>query len=231
MKHFFKSLLNALLNLFNKDKEVETSDIQNNTEAKEEEIQLQEKEKEDETPVQSDEITVAETEENMDNKTLELILVRSYFCGTYTIGHIYINDAFFCDTIEDIDRGLSDEMKEEEIFSKKVYGETAIPYGKYEIDMNTKSPKYSNFTKYTWAKPYDAKIPRLLNVKGFSGILIHCGNTEKDTCGCLIVGENKVKGKVINSTITFNKLMNDILLPAYKEGKKIYVNIIKKASC
>ena len=65
--------------------------------------------------------------------------------------------------------------------------------------MDTVSPKFSNYSKYPYAKQFNAKMPRLLNVKGFEGILIHAGNTQKDTDGCILVGINKVKGQVINS--------------------------------
>lgn len=126
---------------------------------------------------------------------------------TYTIGKLYLNGEYFCDTLEDTDRGLSQVMPLEQIMAKKIKNQTAIPTGTYVIDMNTVSPKYSNFSKYPWAKPYDAKIPRLKAVPGYFGVLIHPGNTNADTSGCILVGENKVVGKVINSQLTWKKLM------------------------
>lgn len=126
---------------------------------------------------------------------------------TYTIGKLYLNGEYFCDTLEDTDRGLSQIMPLEQIMAKKIKNQTAIPTGTYVIDMNTVSPKYSNFSKYPWAKPYDAKIPRLKAVPGYLGVLIHPGNTNADTSGCILVGENKVVGKVINSQLTWKKLM------------------------
>ena len=158
---------------------------------------------------------------------MHLRLERTYSCGTYTIGHLYIDDIYFCDTIEDTDRYLFNDMTEEEISSMKVYGETAIPCGIYEITMKVKSPKFSD-PKYKWAKPYNGYLPRLLNVPGFDGILIHVMNTAQDSLGCVGVGENKVKGKVINSTITFNKLMDEYLIPADKKNEKINIEIIQK---
>ena len=74
-----------------------------------------------------------------------------------------------------------------EYLKKKVKNETAIPFGTYEITVN-RSPRFGR------------DLPRLLNVPHFDGILIHRGNTGKDTSGCILVGENKVKGRVINST-------------------------------
>lgn len=152
---------------------------------------------------------------------MEIILKRRFKGLKYTIGSLFINDKYFCDTIEDIDRYLDSSMSLEDIKNIKVYGNTAIPYGTYKIDMDTISPKFKD---RTWAKPYNGKLPRLLNVKGFDGILIHVGNTEQDTLGCLIVGENKLKGKVINSTITFNNLM-DRLLESHIAGEEIYITI------
>ena len=139
---------------------------------------------------------------------VKLTLERKYRGPQYTIGKLYLNGQYFCDTLEDIDRGLKDSMSLKEIQDKKLFGETAIPLGTYKVDMNTVSPKYSNYSKYKWAKPYGAKIPRLLGVKGFVGVLIHPGNTKQDTLGCILVGENKVVGKVVNSQNTWAKLMN-----------------------
>lgn len=150
-----------------------------------------------------------------------LNLKRRFKGSKYTIGTLTIDGKFKCDTLEDIDRGLSDDMQEYIIKSKKVYGETAIPTGTYVIDMYTVSPKFKD---RSWAKPYGGKLPRLLDVKGFSGVLIHVGNTNKDTLGCILVGENKVKGQIINSTATFNKLMK-LLLEAHVKGETIKLTI------
>lgn len=152
---------------------------------------------------------------------MELTLKRKFKGPKYTIGSLFINGKYFCDTIEDIDRKLNDSMTEEEIKRIKVYGETAIPYGTYKIDMNTISSKFKD---RSWARPYSGKLPRLLNVKGFEGVLIHVGNTQHDSLGCLICGENKQVGRVINSTATFNKLMN-ILLKAKLKGEEIEIVI------
>lgn len=113
---------------------------------------------------------------------------------TYTIGKLFIGGEYFCDTIEDKDRDLDDSMSVDEIKENKVYGETAIPYGTYKVRI-TYSPKFKKI------------MPLLENVKGFEGIRIHSGNTAKDSLGCIIVGENKKKGMVINSRSTYKKLM------------------------
>lgn len=137
----------------------------------------------------------------------KLVLKRLYLKDTYTIGKLYINNNYFCDTIEDKDRGLTKCMSESEIDKIKIYGKTAIPIGTYDLTLKVKSPKFSDFNRYKWAKVCDGYIPRLLNVPGFDGILIHVANTAEDVLGCIAVGENKVKGQVINSTNTFNKLI------------------------
>lgn len=139
---------------------------------------------------------------------MKLLLDRIYKGQSYTIGKLYIDGEYICDTLEDSDRGLSDSMPLEEIQKNKKYGITAIPTGCYKVIMNVVSPKFKN---RSWAKPYNGKLPRLQNVKGFDGVLIHVGNTAEDSLGCILVGENKVKGQVINSTATFNKLMNILL--------------------
>lgn len=142
---------------------------------------------------------------------MKLTLNRRFKAPEYTIGDLYIEGQWFCNTLEDTDRGLSQDMLLTYIQNKKIKSQTAIPTGTYKVDMDTVSPKYSNYSKYPYAKQFSAKMPRLLNVKGFEGILIHAGNTQKDTDGCILVGINKVKGQVINSQATWKKLMSVLL--------------------
>ena len=127
---------------------------------------------------------------------MELKLKRIALRDTYTIGKLFVDGAYFCDTCEDKVRDLTKETK--------VAGRTAIPYGTYDITLNVKSPKYSQRASYDWCEGY---LPRLLNVSQFDGILIHAGNTADDSSGCILVGENKVKGQVINSMATLKRLM------------------------
>lgn len=151
---------------------------------------------------------------------MELLLKRTAKKSTYTIGHLYVDGAYECDVIEDTDRGLTQNMNLDEIKQKKVQDRTAIPTGRYAVTLDVQSPKYSNYARYPWAKAINAKLPRILDVKGFTGCLIHVGNTAEDTSGCLIVGQNKVVGKVINSTATFNTLYAKL-----KKADKIYLTI------
>ena len=134
---------------------------------------------------------------------MRLKLVRIYKGKDYTIGRLYVDGVYFCDTLEDTDRGLSSAMTHYEIMVRKVKGKTAIPRGTYFIDMATVSPR---FKSRKWAKPYGGRVPRLQGVRGFEGVLIHVGNTAGDTDGCILVGKNKVKGKVLDSTATYLKL-------------------------
>lgn len=134
---------------------------------------------------------------------MELILKRRYKRDSYTLGCLYIDGEYFCDTLEDKDRGLSQNMSLSEILESKVEHKTAIPVGTYIVTLNVQSPKFSKKSQYAFCNGY---LPRLLNVIGFDGILIHIGNKAEDSSGCILVGENKVKGQVINSTATFKKL-------------------------
>ena len=136
---------------------------------------------------------------------MQLTLVRTDRQPNYTIGSLFINGEFFCYTLEDTDRYLTSDMSLEDIQSKKIYGKTAIPKGVYFIDMNTVSTKFKD---RLWAKPYDGKLPRLLNVPGYEGVLIHIGNTVEDTSGCILVGTEYSDGFLRNSATAFTSLMS-----------------------
>lgn len=155
---------------------------------------------------------------------MKLTLKRTFNNGKYTIGHLYNGSTYICDTIEDVDRDLSSDDSVDAIKAKKVYSQTAIPRGTYEVTLNVVSPKFYNRPYYkAFCKGY---MPRLLNVKGFEGILIHRGTTERDSAGCIIVGYNKVKGQVVNSTEAFEKLYN-LMKIAQLKGEKITIEIQK----
>lgn len=152
---------------------------------------------------------------------MKLLLRRIFKGPSYTIGKLFINGVYECDTLEDQDRGLTSQMSLEEIKAKKVYGVTAIPTGTYSINMTTVSPKFKD---RAWAKPYKGILPRLENVKGYEGVLIHVGNKAEDTLGCILVGRNRIKGSVVESTECFYKLMS-VLLGASKVGEDIYITV------
>ena len=134
---------------------------------------------------------------------MEILLKRIARCDTYTIGHIYVDGKYVCDDVEDKDRGLDQKLPLSVNVAKKRKGITAIPTGRYRLTLEVKSPKFSKYKAYEWCQGY---LPRLINVPAFDGVLIHAGNSANDSEGCLIVGENKVKGKVLNSMVTLKKL-------------------------
>lgn len=134
---------------------------------------------------------------------MELRLRRIARRETYTIGRLYIDGERFCDTIEDKDRGLRQDLPLSVNKKRKVQNETAIPIGRYRVTLAVKSQRLSKNHNYDFCNGY---VPRLINVPAFEGILIHIGNTAKDSAGCLLVGENKQVGMVLNSTATFKRL-------------------------
>ena len=153
---------------------------------------------------------------------MELVIDRKYKKETYTIGNLYLNGAWFCNTLEDRDRGLSSNMPLDEIKRLKIWGETAIPTGRYIIRMDIISPKYQGVK---WYKDnFNGRMPRFESVKGYVGVLIHPGNTALDSNGCVLVGLNKAKGKVLDSRATFLKLWRE-MEAARKRKETIYLTI------
>ena len=141
---------------------------------------------------------------------MKLELVRIANRPTYCIGKLYIDGVWFCDTIEDTDRGLDDSMSVDEILKKKIKGETAIPTGIYKIEI-------------TYSQKYKRMMPLILGVKGYSGIRIHSGNTSKDTEGCLLVGKNTKVGMVTDSRNTYQRLFARL-----QNAKDILIEIKRK---
>ena len=119
--------------------------------------------------------------------TKEVKIKRIAFKDTYTIGTISVDGLAISDSIEDTVRVLNS-------IKDKVYGETAIPAGKYKADIY-------------FSKKFGYKVIRLFDVPYFSGIYLHKGNTAKDSLGCIIVGYNDKKGWVSRPTVALNKLI------------------------
>lgn len=143
---------------------------------------------------------------------MEILVKREYKKKDYTIGKMYINGEYFCDTLEDTDRCLTMTMSLAEIKEVKEYGRTAIPTGRYPI-------------AYTYSARFKKHLPLLLNVPAFDGVRIHSGNTHKDTEGCILLGENKAVGKVLNSRKTMDEFLR-ILKPAIEACEDIWITII-----
>lgn len=137
---------------------------------------------------------------------MELVLKRIYKGEDYTIGELSINGTFFSHTLEDKVRLLNS-------YEDKVYGNTAIPIGRYKVILS-----YSNHFKCT--------MPEIVNVEFFNGVRIHAGNTKEDTQGCLLVGEckNVKEGFIYNSKNTYKKLLK-ILHDAVNRNEEIYLSI------
>ena len=130
------------------------------------------------------------------------ITVKRIFKGPkYTIGKLSIDGHYFCDTLEDTVRPAG----------VKIPGRTAIPAGKYQIEI-TESIRFNRL------------MPIIKDVPGFSGVRIHSGNTAEDTEGCILVGFNRVKSKVLDSRKTFQKLFK-ILIVAVRGGENLEIEI------
>lgn len=142
---------------------------------------------------------------------MEILVKREYKKKDYTIGKMYINGEYVCDTLEDTDRGLTNIMTLAEIKEVKEYGNTAIPTGRYPI-------------AYTYSARFKKHLPLLLNVPAFEGVRIHSGNTHRDTEGCILLGENKAVGKVLNSRKTMDEFLR-ILKPAIEACENIWIKI------
>lgn len=154
---------------------------------------------------------------------MKILVDRKWKKEDYTIGKLYIDGVPFCETLEDKDRGLTSSMPLEKIKVLKKAAITAIPTGTYNVRMDIVSSKYSKSSWYV-QNCHGAKVPRLENVPGYEGILIHSGNTASDTEGCVLVGQNKAVGKVLNSKETFLQLYNK-MYAAYSKGEKIQITI------
>lgn len=152
---------------------------------------------------------------------MELLLKRIFKGTEYTIGNLYVDGTKFCDTLEDVDRSLTQNMSLEEIKNIKKKSVTAIPSGRYAVTLSVQSPKFSKYRQYEFCKGY---LPRLIDVPGFEGILIHIGNYPADTDGCILVGKNTKKGMVTESTNTF-KLLYARLKEASDKNETIYITI------
>ena len=149
---------------------------------------------------------------------MELTLKRIALKEEYTIGKLYVNGVYECDSLEDKVLDLTKE--------KKVYGKTAIPSGRYNITLGVQSPKYSKREFYM--NTCGGYLPRLLNVPHFEGILLHCADGYKGADlveGCIGIGQNKIKGGLLNGKETFIRLY-DKLKKSDIKGEEIWITIM-----
>lgn len=149
---------------------------------------------------------------------MKIEVKRLYKKANYTIGKIYVDGQYISDTLEDTDRGLTQDMPNDEIAKKKVFGKTAIPSGEYDVTLSVISPKFGKMPYYK--EVCGGRLPRLLSVPGFYGVLIHVGAAADNTEGCILVGYNKQKGRLVDGKEAFKKLYGKI-----KEAKGIKIDI------
>lgn len=143
---------------------------------------------------------------------MKLLLKRIARKEKYTIGDLYVDGKWFSNTLEDRDRGLTKSMSPQEIKSIKIKNETAIPMGTYKVNLDIVSPKFSKYQFYK--EVCNGKVPRLIDVPGFDGILIHVGEGKNGhllTSGCILVGDNTVVGGLTNSRQKFKELYSKLL--------------------
>lgn len=133
---------------------------------------------------------------------MELVLERKWKKKGYTIGVLSYKGDRMCDTLEP-------QWRDYKNGEEKIKYVSAIPEGRYQI-------------RFAWSNKKKKLMPYLLHVPMFEGIMIHTGNTARDTAGCILVGENTQVGKVLNSTSTFQKI-RQLLWSKRKEG--LYITI------
>ena len=122
---------------------------------------------------------------------------RIYKGESYTIGKMYLNGEYFCDTLEDAIRPV------------KIPNETAIPAGTYKVEV-TYSPRFKR------------NLPLLIDVPNYTGIRIHNGSNKDHTSGCILVGFNTSKGILSDSRKISDHLTN--LLKSLSEPIEIEIS-------
>lgn len=145
---------------------------------------------------------------------MELYVIRRFFNDKYTIGRFLEGQEKICDTLEDPVRELNDINHDgdfDDTDEGKIYGETAIPCGRYPVIV-TYSPSFKRF------------LALLLNVPGFSYIRIHSLRSAKGTKGCIGVGVNSIKGKLVNGPY-YETIITKKIQDAIKRGEEVWITI------
>lgn len=152
---------------------------------------------------------------------MKLTIKRTITKNSYTLGKLYVDGVYFCDTLEDKDRGLTQNMSVEQIKSMKVPGETAIPKGTYRVTLDVVSPKFSKYPFYM--QTCGGKLPRLIDVKGYEGVLIHVADGPKRDSlvqGCIGIGNLSAEEYLMNGKKVFAELYNKL------KGNNIELEIV-----
>jgi hypothetical protein len=134
---------------------------------------------------------------------MKIKLNRAYL-PEYTVGKMFIDGVYFCDTFEDVNRDLNKDGDLTDVGESKVYGKTCIPVGTYKVIVNM-------------SNRFKRLLPLLINVPSFDGIRIHNGIDETSSSGCIIVGKNTIVGQLTDSRKYMNLLTDKITL-AQKSG-------------
>jgi hypothetical protein len=152
---------------------------------------------------------------------MKLTIKRTITRNSYTLGKLYVDGVYFCDTLEDKDRGLTQDMNIGQIQLLKINGETAIPKGIYKVTLDVISPKFSKYPFYM--ETCKGKLPRLIDVKGYEGVLIHVADGPKRDSlvqGCIGVGNLSAEEYLMNGKKVFAELYNKL------KGNNIELEIV-----
>lgn len=150
-----------------------------------------------------------------------LKLKRRFQTKNATFGELYHKNKKLCSILEDVKRKW------------KIWGKTRIPAGKYEIKLR---PEGRVWEKYMKQKRFESirkfvkhGLPHLQNVPNYKYILVHCGNTPKDTKGCLLPGVADPNNERVNqSTDTFLRIFPFIAKPLIR-GEKVFIEVQDEA--
>ena len=155
---------------------------------------------------------------------LRFILHRQRLAGSPAcLGRLSLDGHVLCDTLEPPSHGLTSASDPKTIRDIKRLGRSAIPAGVYRLVLGY-SPRFSPRPFYKSCG--GGLVPRLLNVSGVEGVLIHCGNTVVDTCGCILVGRRADSSTLIQSQKTYGLLMRQYWLPASKRDEPMFIEIV-----
>ena len=137
--------------------------------------------------------------------------------GKSTIGQLEVED-FKCYTIEDTNRDMNHDGKIDE----KVWGQTRIPAGTYEIKLRTEGEFHE---KYKRKFHFHRGMLHLQDVPDFKYILIHIGNTAEDSAGCILVGMSKAnEDRICDSTVAYTRLYA-VVMTAFDDGEQVFIEI------
>ena len=154
---------------------------------------------------------------------LRFILHRQRLAGSPAcLGRLSLDGHVLCDTLEPPSHGLTSATDPKTIRDIKRLGRSAIPAGVYPLVLSY-SPRFSPRPFY---KGFGGLLPRLLHVNGFDGVLIHCGNTVVDTCGCILVGRRADSSTLVESQKTYGRLMWQYWMPAAKLDEPMFIEIV-----